>query len=78
MEFGKNRIPSKTTLMTSHNITRLLVIGFMIGIGYALAKAFYYGSFMGIILAMVSLLAAIYFLYTLTQARREMENEEAA
>ena len=68
---------NKPMLMLSrHNIIRLITVAFIIGIGYALAKAFYYGSFLGIVLAMVSLVAAIYFMYTVAEAKREMEREK--
>ncbi len=65
-------------MASKHTIIRLIVIGFMIGVGYALAKAFYYGSFMGIVLAMVSFCAGIYLLHMLSVTKRELEREEAA
>ncbi len=69
----------KLTLMFTHPlVSRLLIIAFMIIVGFALAKAFYTGSFLGIILAMVSLVAGIYFIHTLIRARKELEREEAA
>ena len=59
--------------MTNREITRRsIIIGFFVLIGFALAKAIYYNSFMGITLALVSLVAAIYFLYILSKARREL------
>lgn len=64
-------------MFTNHTLLRFLTIAFMILIGYALAKAFYYGSFMGIVLAIVSLCAAIYFFYTLVSIRREIERNKA-
>ena len=64
-------------MLTNHTFLRWLTIAFMVIIGYALARAFYYGSFMGIILAMVSLIAAIYFFFTLVSIRKEMERNEA-
>ncbi len=59
-------------------LNRSIIIAFMIGVGYALAKAIYFKSFMGIVLALVALGAGLYFLYILVKARQEMEAEEAA
>jgi len=56
---------SKTTL------NRILIIGFMVLIGFSLAKAIYTGSFMGITLALVSLGATVYFLYVLAKVKQE-------
>jgi uncharacterized membrane protein len=68
----------KTRLMLSkQRINRLIIIGFMVLVGYCLAKAVYHQSVMGIILALTSLGAGIYFLYILAKAREEMEAEEA-
>jgi hypothetical protein len=68
----------KTQLMLSRQtINRLIIIGFMVLVGYCLAKAIYHQSVMGIILALTSLGAGIYFLYILAKAREEMEAEEA-
>lgn len=58
-------------------LNKAIIIGFMVLIGYSLAKAIYHGSFMGITLALVSLGAAVYFLYMLAKAREEMENAAA-
>lgn len=49
----------------------------MVLVGFCLAKAIYHQSVMGIILALTSLGAGIYFLYILAKAREEMEAEEA-
>lgn len=54
-------------------LNKAIIIGFMVLIGYSLAKAIYYGSFMGITLALISLGAAVYFLYILSGAQREAE-----
>ena len=59
-------------------LNRMIILGFMGLVGYSLAKAISTGSFMGILLALVSLGAAIYFLYILSKAKREMQSEEAA
>ncbi len=68
--------PKPTLMLTNPLLGRLLSLVFMIVAGFALAKAFYIGSFMGIMLALVSLVAGIYFIYTLNRARKEMEKEE--
>ena len=47
----------------------------MVLIGFSLAKAIYHNSFMGIILAMIALGAAIYFLYILTKAKEEKQTQ---
>lgn len=54
-------------------ISRLIVFGFMILVGFALAMGIYYKSFMGITLALVSLGAGVYFLYMVAKARRELQ-----
>ena len=59
-------------------INRFLVLCFMVLIGYCLAKSIKYQSTIGVILALVSLGAGIYFLYLLGKARQEMETEETA
>jgi hypothetical protein len=86
METRKAGIPStyhilkpKSLLMLSrHQLNRIIVIGFMVLVGYALAKAFYHNSIMGILLGFTSLGAGVYFLYLLAKAKEEMEAEENA
>lgn len=63
----KNRL-----MLSRQTLNRLIIIGFMVLVGFCLAKAIYSKSFMGIVLALVSLGAAIYFLYILVKARDEM------
>ena len=63
-------------MLSRQTLNRVIIIGFMVLIGFCLAKAIYSGSFMGILLALVSLGAAIYFLYILVKAREEMETEK--
>ncbi|HQW43443.1 MAG: hypothetical protein IPP02_00780 [Chitinophagaceae bacterium] len=65
-------------MISRHHLNRIIIISFMVLIGFSLAKAIYHKSFMGITLALVSLSAAIYFLYILAKAKEEMEAEEAA
>ncbi len=70
---------SKNRLMLSRTtLNKIIIIIFMILIGFSLAKAIYHKSFMGITLALVSLGAAVYFLYILAKAKEEMEAEEAS
>jgi hypothetical protein len=64
-------------MLKNHNLLRGLSIFFIVLIGYALARAFYFGSFMGVILALISLGAILYFFYTLNSIRKEMESDNA-
>ena len=59
-------------MLSRQTLNRVIIIGFMVLVGFCLAKAIYNKSFMGIVLALVSLGAAIYFLYILVKAREEM------
>ncbi len=54
-------------------VNRLIVLGFMILVGFSLAKGIQSRSFMGIVLAIISLFAGVYFLYLLAKARQEQE-----
>lgn len=55
---------------------RLIIIGFMVLVGFALAKSIQTGSWLGLFLCLTSLGAAIHFLYLLARMKREMEAEE--
>lgn len=57
-------------------LSRLLIFGFMVLVGFALAMAIYYKSFMGVLLALVSLGAGVYFIHLLSKARREIQEAE--
>jgi hypothetical protein len=59
-------------------INRLIIFAFMVLVGYSLAKAIQSQSVTGIILALISLSAGIYFLYLLAKAKQEQEQEETA
>ncbi|MEO7924934.1 MAG: hypothetical protein ABIR30_14720 [Chitinophagaceae bacterium] len=59
-------------MLSRQTLNRVIILGFMVLIGFCLAKAIYTGSFWGIVLALVSLGAAIYFLYILVKVREEM------
>jgi hypothetical protein len=66
----------KPQLMFSRKaLNRIIIFSFLVLVGYWLAKAFYHKSVMGIILALVSLGAGIYFLYILAKAKEELEME---
>lgn len=60
--------------MLSHTlINRLIILGFMVLVGFCLAKSIWSGSVIGFILALTSLCAGIYFLYLLAKAKQETE-----
>lgn len=59
-------------------LNRLIILGFMALVGYCLAKSIQTQSVIGIILALTSLGAGIYFLYLLAKAREERKQEETA
>jgi hypothetical protein len=64
--------------MTSRTfLNRLIILGFLVLVGYSLAKSIYSQSMMGIILALTSLGAGIYFLYLLAKAKEESRQKEA-
>jgi general stress protein CsbA len=62
-------------MISRATLNRIIIIGFMVLVGFCLAKAIYHKSFMGIVLALVSLGAGVYFLYILAKAKEEMESE---
>ena len=57
-------------------LNRLIIPGFMVLVGYSLAKSIYSQTVTGIILALTSLSAGIYFLYLLAKAKEESRQEE--
>lgn len=65
-------------MLSRPNLFRAIILGFIVLIGYCLARAIYWESVMGIILALVSLGATIYFLYILAKAREELLAREAS
>ncbi len=65
-------------MISSTVLNRIIILVFMSLIGYSIAKSIQYGSFIGFILALASLVAAIYFLYLLAKAKEEIEKEETA
>ena len=61
--------------MLSHPFfTRCLILGFMVLVGFSMAKSIQIGSPLGFILALVSLTAGIYFVYLLKQAKEQEES----
>lgn len=64
-------------MLSKQHINRLIIFSFMVLVGFSLAKAIYHQSVMGIILALVSLGAGVYFLYILAKAKEERESEGA-
>jgi len=55
---------------------RLLVIGFMVLVGFCLAKGIYSQSVTGVILAIISITAGLYFVHLLHRANQEAEFEK--
>jgi len=71
MESCPTRIPPKTTLMLLRTfLNRIIVIGFMVLVGFSLAKGIQSGSAMAIILSITSMVAGIYFLYLVAKTNR--------
>jgi positive regulator of sigma E activity len=54
-------------------INRLIILSFMVLVGYSLAKAIQTQSVMGILLSVISLGAGVYFLYLLAKVKQEQE-----
>ncbi len=59
-------------------INRLIIIGFMIAVGFCLARGIQAKSITGFLLAIVSLGAGVYFVYLQGRAKADMEAEETA
>jgi amino acid permease len=59
-------------------LSRLIILGFIVLVGYSLAKSISVQSVMGTILALVSLAASIYFFYLLAKAKEESRQKETA
>jgi len=56
-------------------INRLIILGFMVLVGFSLAKSIQSESLLGLFLSLTSLGAGIYFLYLLARMKHEMETE---
>ncbi|MEO5948334.1 MAG: hypothetical protein ABIP79_16060 [Chitinophagaceae bacterium] len=59
-------------MLSKQTINRLIIICFMGLVGFCLAKSIFHQSVMGIILALTSFSAGIYFLYIMVKANEEM------
>ena len=59
-------------------INRSIILSVFVIAGYLLARSFYYGSFIGIILALVAIAAWSVFLYKLNKMQAENEIEEVS
>ena len=72
----------KSRLMTYRKfLNRVIILGFLVGVGFMLAKSIQYRNMLGVILALISLGAAVYFFYLLAKAQQEIaeaEREEVA
>ena len=67
----------KPPLMNSRTIiNRTLILSVFVIAGYLLARSFYYGSFIGIVLALVAIAAWSIFLYKLNKMQTENDTEE--
>ena len=63
-------------MISRTHINRLIIFIFMILVGYSLAYGIKTQSVIGIILALVSLGAGVYFLYLLAKAREQLKQEQ--
>jgi uncharacterized membrane protein len=57
-------------------INRSIILSVFVIAGYLLARSFYYGSFIGIVLALVAIAAWCVFLYKLNKIQAESDTEE--
>ena len=57
-------------------VNRILILSVFVAAGYLLARSFYYGSFIGIVLAVVGIVAWAYFLHQLNKLQNESDTEE--
>ena len=65
-------------MLSTTMIHRALILGFMMLVGFSLAKSIYSGSLIGLCLAVISLCAGVYFLYILAKMKAGMEQEDQA
>lgn len=56
-------------------INRLLILSVFAVAGYLLARSFYYGSFVGIVLALVAIAAWATFLYQLNKIQSKIDED---
>ena len=57
-------------------LNRLIILAFLILVGWCLARGIYYRSVIGTILALTSLGAAIYCLYLVGKLKQEQQRQE--
>ena len=57
-------------------INRSIILSVFVIAGYLLARSLYYGSFIGIVLALVAIAAWSVFLYKLNKMQSENDTEE--
>jgi len=57
-------------------INKTLILSVFVIVGYLLARSFYYGSFIGIVLALLAIAAWSMFLYKLNKMQSENDTEE--
>jgi len=57
-------------------INRSIILSVFVIAGYLLARSFYYGSFIGIVLALLAIAAWSMFLYKLNKMQTENDSEE--
>ena len=57
-------------------INRTIILSVFVIAGYLLARSFYYGSFIGIVLALLAIAAWSMFLYKLNKMQTENDSEE--
>jgi hypothetical protein len=68
-------IQKQTLMMYRTLLSRLLIIGFLGLVGYSLARSIYYKSALGVVLALISIIATVYCIQLLAKARQETESE---
>jgi hypothetical protein len=66
-------VAAKTLRMSRTLVNRLIILAFMVLVGFSLAKGIQSRSTMGIILALTSMFAGAYFLYLVVRAKQEQE-----
>lgn len=61
-------------MLSSSLISRCIIMGFMVLVGYSIAKSLQAGSTLGLVLAIVSLCAGICFVYFFKQLNEQQES----
>ena len=62
-------------------LNRVIILGFLVGVGFMLAKSIQYRNMLGVVFSLISLGAAVRFFYLLAKAQQEIaeaEREEVA